>query len=620
MKKLHFIALLLSFTTTVKTQSLLDDPLFYQFLGKQQYEMQRNTAFPYFNYTLSRIHYANVSTGGMFSSGYRPVDSYLNGKGSAILFSPGTSGTYKKIHSVVGNDGSLMNGGVINFYTNKTRIQHLSISGNHRYLQKKTDRNSDGFMDQPLKNDLHLNLDYVIYINDDGDKLNIGYTRTQEHTLAGEDSLDYLKEKNISSVHRFENNITSDHLYLSLAVFGNKKQQADTRDHKSILINLEGVSVKQDSYFSTHAFSYRQRSVVSKIKYAKGNTSDLFRFSIAAELRLADTEEKFDSLTLSPLSGSTGLVATSYFRFSPRFNIELNNRSDYFFVGKYFLHNPALKFNYNGNKNDKTNAFIYSQVQHRMTDPVAEYLNYISSDKTIYLDTALEADEWWRNGFAFQYTFSWRVFAKIGYYNDHYTLRNVAGIYDRTDMINFYKCYSSNDNVIESEFSFRLFSERFTGKAMHRYYLPQAEINGNREMLPFYSKHSLLAVLNYRDPYDSNEKYPEASLSFFYSSKVITGVNAAQEFIYAKPSFSINARTALPLAFLDVKFNWFLPNFLHGFNFVVSCDNITGHKQHSLYSLAGNGNSNDSVNPWGQFYGRRWGFGLNIDLNKFKRG
>lgn len=621
MKKITVILFLLLKVLFAHSQSFMDEPLFYQYMGKTYNEMRHHVYFPYFNYSYSRIPRGNVLSGGVISSGYMNSENFLNGKGRASVYTHGTYGKSKTVYSLAGNDGSLLNGGYLNFYIGKKNEHHLSIDATHRYFQIKKDRDNDGYLDQPLKNDLNLNVKYTIM--KETNSLEFLYNRMSEQTLAGNDTLDYWDKKPVQSLMRHENSFTCDNFSMEGIIYTDIKKRETDPNHfhnKKLLFTVSAYQLQHRTMFARHIYTSEQKNIYSGIKYVYGDFSnDIFSFFVKGEFRWADMKTEFDSVNIFIPGNAGSLVFSSSTRLNPHFTLEINNRSDYLFEREQLLMNPSLKLDFR-KSSERVNAYVYSQILHRSVNPVAEYFNYISSDKTIYVSQSPETDEWLRTGTGLQYNINWRLFFKLGYFYDYYSSRNVAGIYDQPGIVNFYSVDNSADHTIESEFSVKLIGDRLRIKSMYRWYLPKAEINGTMQILPWYSKHSALAVINWQNPYAGEGTQPEASLSFFYNSPVVTGITSEKSIEYSKSSVSINARATLPVGYVMEKLQWYgALGFTKRFILTAGCDNITGYKQHNLYTFSdGNGQSN-AVNTWGQFYGRRWMFGLIIKLSDLRK-
>lgn len=600
MKKNILSFLFLVFAWSVGAQSFLDEPFLYVFQGKRANEYYMGNIHPENNYALLRLPFHYPLSGMQLSDNFVYSDVWMNGKGNYSKWT--NSYNTRKLFSFVGSDRSTVNGLLFNFAINKTKFRHeIGLNAVHRWKNTGTD--------QPARNDLNGTFTYKISPTGKGQIYEIGYTSLVERT-----KLEPNTGNATDGFFVFNNNFTLHQVYARAKFMDH--YTGDKKRLQGFTTGVQLISLQQQSQLSVHRFDTDQQVLVGSVQYYNRN-----RYGTGIDLvggvdyRAARINEKFDSVATIPYHNVLSTNVEIGHQFTNTTRLELVYRADLSTGNGVWLHNPGLKWTFKPHES-KFTFFAYSQMLHRYVNVIPEYLSYLSTTKTIYRNPVVQPDEYWRSGVNADAILFNRLRMSVGWHYDYYTLRNVADVHTQPGVIHFYRLHSASfDQVIQGKVSYTL--GRFDARVMYQYTAAKVKMNGQYRNLPFYSPSSFLASISYNNNY--GHRKPEAAVSFFYSAPFILDYDAQQQAVYSKPGLSLNARVNIPLSYVNAKIGllgWDLPRALTRFGLMLGCDNITDHKQNTLYSFSADGSGVDAVNIWGQYFGRRWFFGLSLNLAK----
>jgi len=463
----------------------------------------------------------------------------------------------------------------------------------------KIDNNGDGFMDNPLGNQLNL-IHRWKYFGRNGYMAQLGVNALIDQKQGGE--MNFNPEKDRLDTNFYGLGINSKRLEFfgkTGYVFG------DPCLNQSVGFQTSTAFYDNESYFGIRQYNSNQFTQYNNLLYQRGFEGKAHQIKGGISFLYDSYDEQFDSITIKREEIVPG--AFTEFTYSPAesFSLVLGARADYHnIIGLMF--NPRVHAKYHPTEN--TTIRLTSGRGQRIANIFAENMSVFISSRDIVFDNAngderlygLKPETAWNNGISIAQDFKINYHKGamvLDFYRTDFENQVITDLYQSQYEVHFYNLNGKSfSNSAQFEISYSPF-KRFDVKTAYRYYDVKATYNDKLVNVPFISQQRAFINLGYETrnnwmfdvtvlwtgqktiPFKPGDDPTFAAINWFESSS---------------PDF-ITVNTQISKSWKDGKFNIYLGS-----------ENVTNYRQDNPIYGADNpfGKDFDASLVWGPIFGR----------------
>lgn len=411
----------------------------------------------------------------------------------------------------------------LNYYTNSEMKNELNLMsavkinkklstlmmGHASYLGKKWDVNKDGFLDQPLMNQINLFNRWAYEA--DGYHSILGFNFVNENRDGGQ--LDFNE-----NIHR------NDTLKYGLGI-NNQRFQLFTKNgfiikemkETSLGIQAAATYHKQDAFFGLTTYDGIQKSLYFNAIF-QSEITHRHMYSLGFSYQYDDYTENYSKLktdkssdTLynrSRIESVPGIFAQYTYEIADKITVIAGLRADFNSYYRTFV-TPRLHLKWNVNHSATLRAS--AGKGYRSPSIFSENMGYFASSRKVMIVDKLDLEEAWNYGINFTQNWELKDNRKasftIDYYRTYFINQIVVDIDHSMHHVDFYNLGFNNSggksysNSLQSEFSIEPF-KRFNVTLAGRLNDVKVDyLNGTMEK-PYVSKYKGLLTLSYATRFD----------------------------------------------------------------------------------------------------------------------
>ncbi len=392
-------------------------------------------------------------------------------------------------------------------HLNKNLSTMLMIHGG--YLGKKWDENSDGFMDQPLSN--QINLFNRWYYENKGYHSILGINVVNENRNGGQ--IDYDENIHKNDTVKYGISINNQRLQ----VFSKNGFVLPFMDETSLGIQASATYHKQDAYFGMTKYDGTQKSFYLNTIF-QSEISHQHLYSLGFSYQYDNYNETYiklknnkstDTAYLRPhIESVPGIFGQYTFEVHEKFTLIAGLRADFNSYYRTYL-TPRLHIKWNVTNSSTIRASVGKG--YRSASIFSENMGYMASNRTFTIMDNLDLEEAWNYGINF--TKCWelkdnrKVTFTLDFYRTEFINQIIADIDYSMHHVNFYNLGFNNtngksySNSFQAEFSIEPF-KRFNVTLAGRINDVKVDyLKGNFEK-PYISKYKGLITLSYATKFD----------------------------------------------------------------------------------------------------------------------
>ena len=476
----------------------------------------------------------------------------------------------------------------------------LLLHGNMRV--SKNDMNNDGFLDNPLGNQINV-MNRWQYANPEKGWVsffNFRYMKDEKQT----GQLDFDPNKHKSSTTYWGSEINSERFDFSLKI---GYVWADM-PYQSIGFQNAFTSHEQDSYFGLRTYDIKQKSFYSNLIFNSIINNTMNKFATGLNFTSDVYQEFIDVKDVSRRDNSLGAFFEYTYDNADNFSFILGGRVDYHNRLGVFM-TPRLHARYNPWKDGvlrfsagrgKRSANIFAENQQFFGSSRA--FNVLDNSGKIY---GLDPEIAWNYGFGFLQKFDlfgMKSDASVDFYRTDFQNQVVVDVFQSNNQVNFYNLKGKSfANSLQVEFNTEII-KHLNFRSAYKYYDIMTSYNSGDFQRPLQAKHRFFTNLEF----ETHIKEKGQQWRFDYTLNWIGKQqlpNTEGEFSQSSPSFIV-MNSQITRTFSSV------------FEMYVGAENLGNYKQDKAIVGAGNpfGTNFDTSVVYAPIFGKMFYAGLRFKV------
>ncbi len=371
----------------------------------------------------------------------------------------------------------------------------LFVHGNNRF--SKNDMNEDGFLDNPLGNQINI-LNRWQYTNAEKgwvSFLNFKYMNDEKQT--GQVEFDPSRDK-------FTTNFWGSEINTERFDFSSKLGYVWPEiPYQSIGFQNAFSSHNQRSYFGLNRYNIKQQSYYSNLIFNSIISNTLHKFSTGLNFTLDDYQEYVNVSDFSRKDNSLGAFFEYTYDNTDNFSLILGGRVDYHNRLGFFI-TPRLHARYNPWKDGvlrfsagrgKRSANIFAENQQLFGS--SKNFTILDMNGKIY---GLNPEIAWNYGLSFLQKF--HIFSKsadvsVDFYRTDFQNQVVVDLFQSAQEVNFYNLKGNSfANSMQLEFNMEII-KRLNLRTAYKYYDVKTDYNSGSYQRPLQAKHRFFGNLEF---------------------------------------------------------------------------------------------------------------------------
>ncbi|MBP9849933.1 MAG: TonB-dependent receptor [Flavobacterium sp.] len=370
----------------------------------------------------------------------------------------------------------------------------LLVHGNMRVA--KNDMNEDGFLDNPLGNQINVmnrwhysnpNTGWVSF-------LNFRYMNDEKQT--GQVAFDPKRDK--LTTHYWGSEINTQRFDFSSKLGYVWKEMP----YQSIGFQNAYTMHNQDSYFGLRTYNIKQKSYYSNLIFNSIINNTLNKFATGLNFTFDEYQEYVFGKDVSRNDNSLGAFFEYTYDNTDNFSLVLGGRADYHNRLGFFM-TPRLHARYNPWKDavlrfstgrGKRSANIFAENQHLFGS--SRIFNMLDNGGKIY---GLTPEIAWNYGFGFLQKFEllgMKSDASVDFYRTDFQNQAVVDLF-QTNQVNFYNLQGkSYANSLQVEFNTEMI-KHLNFRSAYKYYDIKTDYNSGSFQRPLQAKHRFFTNLEF---------------------------------------------------------------------------------------------------------------------------
>lgn len=428
------------------------------------------------------------------------------------------------------------------------------------FLNKKTDYNKDGFIDQPTGN-LFSAVNRWWYQAPSGFEFQAGVKILSDRKQGGMADLK-------SSVTPYQLEINTDR-YEGFSKIG---YVFNGSKYKSIGLIISGYNHEQNSFFGNTIYNARQNNIYTNLIYQNiiGNSNHKFRTG------LSFNADNYKELYITSVYKRQENVAGAFYEYTysktPKFAAVAGLRADHNNIYGWFA-TPRLHLKYM--PFSKTTLRFSTGRGQRTANIFAENMAALVSSRVLNIHPAnvkyaygLKPEVAWNNGLSIDQQlklFGRTAYLSFDFYRNDFTDQVIADI-ETAGRIDFYNLKGKSfSNSFQTELNFFPVKD-LDLRLAYRWYEVRTDFNGQLRQKPFTAKHRAFANIGYGI---KGWKF-DYTVNYVGEKRIPSTVTNPVKYQMAQKSpgyFTMNAQVSKTLIEK------------YGFDFYIGMENITGYMQ-----------------------------------------
>lgn len=371
----------------------------------------------------------------------------------------------------------------------------LLVHGNARLA--KNDMNEDGFLDNPLGNQINI-LNRWQYTNPEKGWVtffNLRYLNDQKQT--GEVAFE-------PDQHKFSTTYWGSEINTERFDFSSKIGYVwKDMPFQSIGFQNAFTSHNQQSYFGLRTYDIKQKSGYSNLIFNSIINNTMHKFSTGLNFTFDEYQEKVNTLDVSRKDNSLGTFFEYTFDNTDNFSLILGGRADYHNRLGFFL-TPRLHARYNPWQDGvlrfsagrgKRSANIFAENQQLFGS--SRTFNILDTNGKIY---GLDPEIAWNYGVGFLQKFQlfgMKSDASVDFYRTDFQNQVIVDVYQGSNQVDFYNLKGKSfANSLQVEFNTEII-KHLNFRSAYKFYDIQSDYNSGRLQRQLQAKHRFFTNLEF---------------------------------------------------------------------------------------------------------------------------